>query len=131
MFCHVFGGFPFFFLYFVPLVTEKVVLSSKSWFGPANGMPSTHLLVEIHNVYNFNLQLLVFKFWMYFWLNHCRTCHQILTLKYFFSTWALFVFRIEQYEDWSRPVPVLNWGCMVNTYQLYAHIFIFLNKMKV
>ena len=36
-------------VYFVPLVTEKVVLVSESLFRPANCMLSTRLLVEIHN----------------------------------------------------------------------------------
>ena len=35
--------------YFVPLVTEKVVLVSESLFQPANGVRSTRSLVEIHN----------------------------------------------------------------------------------
>ena len=30
---------------------EKVVLASESLFQPANGMRSTHLLVEIHNIH--------------------------------------------------------------------------------
>ena len=38
-----------FFVYFVPLVTEKVVLSSESLFRRANGVRSTRSLVEIHN----------------------------------------------------------------------------------
>ena len=40
-----------FFVYFVPLVMEKVVLVSESLFLPANGVRSTRLLVEIHNIH--------------------------------------------------------------------------------
>ena len=43
-------GFPLFFLYFVPLVTEKVVLALKKLFRPVNGMWSTRSLVKIHNI---------------------------------------------------------------------------------
>ena len=39
------------FLYFVPVVTEKVALVLKNWFQPANGVRSTHSLVKIHNRY--------------------------------------------------------------------------------
>ena len=39
------------FFYFVPLVTEKVVLVPKNWFQPANGVWSTHSLVKKHNRY--------------------------------------------------------------------------------
>ena len=35
--------------YFIPLVTEKVVVASESLFGPANGVRSTRLLVKINN----------------------------------------------------------------------------------
>ena len=42
-------GFPFFFIYFVLLVTEKVVLALKFWFWQANGMRSTRSLFEIQN----------------------------------------------------------------------------------
>ena len=38
-----------FFVHFVLLVTEKVILASESLFWPANGMWSTRLLFEIHN----------------------------------------------------------------------------------
>ena len=31
--------------------TQKVVLASKNWFWPANGVRSTRSLVEIHNTY--------------------------------------------------------------------------------
>ena len=43
---HVFVRLSFF---FVPLVTEKVVKSSKKKFWPANSGRSTRLLVKIHN----------------------------------------------------------------------------------
>ena len=36
-------------VYFVPLVTEKVVLVPESLFRPANCVRRTRLLVEIHN----------------------------------------------------------------------------------
>ena len=36
-------------VYFVLLMTEKVVLASESQFRPANSVRSTGLLVEIHN----------------------------------------------------------------------------------
>ena len=39
-----------FFVYFVQLVTEKVVLAPESLFRPGNGMGSTRLLFEIHNI---------------------------------------------------------------------------------
>ena len=59
---HVFACFCAAFLsffFFVPLVTEKVVLASKNWFWPANGVWSTRLLVEIHNTWNTFIQSLV------------------------------------------------------------------------
>ena len=49
MFCMILSSFLLFFVYFVPLVTEKVVLASESLFQPANDMRSTRLLVKIHN----------------------------------------------------------------------------------
>ena len=49
MFCMILSGFPLIFVYFIPLVMEKVVLASESLFRPASGVQSTHLLVEIHN----------------------------------------------------------------------------------
>ena len=41
--------FAFFFLYFRPLVMEKVVFVSKNWFWPVNGVQITRSLFEIHN----------------------------------------------------------------------------------
>ena len=49
-FCMILCGFALFFLYFLQLVTEKVVLEPKIWFQPANSVWSTHLLVKIHNM---------------------------------------------------------------------------------
>ena len=49
-FCKFLWGFAFFFLCFLPLVTEKVVSASKNWFWPANGVRSTRSLVKIHNI---------------------------------------------------------------------------------
>ena len=49
MFCMILSGILLFFVYFVPLVTENVVLESESLFRPANGVQSTRSLVEIHN----------------------------------------------------------------------------------
>ena len=40
----------FYVRYFVLFVTEKVVLALQIWFRPANGVQSTRLLVEIHNI---------------------------------------------------------------------------------
>ena len=57
MFCLIFSGFPLFFVYFVPLVMEKVALASESLFRPANSMRSTHFLVEIHNIHLMLLNL--------------------------------------------------------------------------
>ena len=48
MFCMILSGFLLFFVYFVPLVMAIVVLASKSLFRPANGVPSTCSLAEIH-----------------------------------------------------------------------------------
>ena len=48
----ILSGFLLFFVYFVPLVMEKVVLGLESLFQLANGVWSTRLLVEIHNTYN-------------------------------------------------------------------------------
>ena len=49
-FCMILCGFALFFLYFLQLVTEKVVLEPKIWFQPANSVWSTRLLVKIHNM---------------------------------------------------------------------------------
>ena len=54
MFLHVLWGFAFFFLYFLPLVTEKVVLASKNCFRPSEwraehplaGRNSQHMCVH-------------------------------------------------------------------------------------
>ena len=46
----ILSSFPLIFVYFVPLVTEKVVLASEYLFWPANGVRSIPSLVEIHNI---------------------------------------------------------------------------------
>ena len=85
MFCIILSGFPLIFVYFVLLVTEKVVLASESLFQPANGERSTCLLVEIHNSclkYLFKcfetwkvprFKILVFNFFR-FWLKRFLYC---------------------------------------------------------
>ena len=40
----------------------KIVLASESLFRPVNGMQSTHLLVEIHNIFNFTTQNQISEF---------------------------------------------------------------------
>ena len=63
----------------------KMTISTSIWCAqhPKAGQNKQQLSDSLHN------------FWMYFWLNHGHTCHQILTFKYFFSTLALFRFLLE------------------------------------
>ena len=51
--------FAFFFLYFLPLVMEKVLLASKNWFRPTIGVRSTRSLVEIHKTHSTKLHNLL------------------------------------------------------------------------
>ena len=77
---HVFVRLSLLFLYFVPLVTEKVVFASKNWFWPANGVWSTRSLVKTHNSY----ERILLQQW---------AC---LTYKFYF-----FIFRMTKPIHWK------------------------------